>query len=414
MKTGWVVHGGVAAFCLLAATCALSQDTRSLFVGDINGIKRGQAAVIEGAVRDDPNGARIKCGPGGSANTDCTAELPLGETITLRAYPSEGFRLESWTGACTGVGACVVVMDADRAVDADFVAVLDDDSDGLENDQDNCPQDANASQVDTDGDGQGDACDDDDDNDRLSDTQEQQLGTDPLKPDSDGDGASDADEVDAGSDPLDPDSEPETSGLNLALLVQAINDRDPAPPGGGTDSGGGDGGDGGDSGGDDGSDGGSPSNCPAPDAAGLALGGIGLASPPLTPVPAPLGDGDYIYYVPVSTTGNPDYAGEFSVVGVSNSGTENLAFDIWLSECPTQEAFSSGSCSAVGATSLAWQQSAAPGRCEIPTNRSIHLNFQINADISGEVVQSTICRLNELLDGAACSIEVDFSASGMP
>ena len=38
---------------------------------------------------------------------------------------------------------------------ADFVAVLDDDSDGLENDQDNCPQDANASQVDTDGDGQG-------------------------------------------------------------------------------------------------------------------------------------------------------------------------------------------------------------------------------------------------------------------
>ncbi len=49
---------------------------------------------------------------------------------------------------------------------------LDDDGDGTDDSQDNCPLLSNVDQLDTDGDGSGDACDEDDDNDGELDTQD--------------------------------------------------------------------------------------------------------------------------------------------------------------------------------------------------------------------------------------------------
>ena len=46
----------------------------------------------------------------------------------------------------------------------------DSDSDGVQNDTDNCPEVANEDQTDTDSDGSGDACDEDDDNDSVADS----------------------------------------------------------------------------------------------------------------------------------------------------------------------------------------------------------------------------------------------------
>lgn len=76
-----------------------------------------------------------------------------------------------------------------------YSIVVDDDGDGIGDDSDNCLGVSNSSQLDSDGDGAGDACDSDDDNDRLSDSVEDELGTDPTDSDTDNDGYSDADDV---------------------------------------------------------------------------------------------------------------------------------------------------------------------------------------------------------------------------
>jgi hypothetical protein len=81
--------------------------------------------------------------------------------------------------------------DNDVAITKLFSPIIDDDGDGAENEDDNCPDDANSSQADTDADGAGDACDEDDDDDALSDEVEEELGTDPRDADTDGDGVAD-------------------------------------------------------------------------------------------------------------------------------------------------------------------------------------------------------------------------------
>ena len=119
------------------------------------------------------------------------------------------------------------------------------DDDGVIDSADNCPNDANADQLDTDTDGAGNACDSDDDGDGVSDAAELAAGSDPLNAssvpetcdgadndldgqvdegftntdgdaqadcvdaDDDNDGVSDVDEIAAGSDPLTPNSRPE-------------------------------------------------------------------------------------------------------------------------------------------------------------------------------------------------------------
>ncbi len=68
---------------------------------------------------------------------------------------------------------------------------VDADRDGVGDDTDNCPTDANTDQLDTDHDGKGNACDSDDDNDGLSDADEATKGTSPTLSDTDGDGVPD-------------------------------------------------------------------------------------------------------------------------------------------------------------------------------------------------------------------------------
>jgi hypothetical protein len=52
--------------------------------------------------------------------TDCTESYASGTTVTLSAYPDSASTFAGWTGACSGMGACTVTMDADRTVGAAF------------------------------------------------------------------------------------------------------------------------------------------------------------------------------------------------------------------------------------------------------------------------------------------------------
>ncbi len=83
----------------------------------------------------------------------------------------------------------------------------DSDDDGVQDGTDNCRLTANPTQLNTNGDGQGDACDNDADGDGLTNSEEDDYGTNRLLADTDGDGLGDLTEINLGSNPLTTDSD---------------------------------------------------------------------------------------------------------------------------------------------------------------------------------------------------------------
>ena len=69
------------------------------------------AGTGSGTVTD---GGSLSC-PGA-----CSASYFQGTTVTLTATPATGARFMGWSGACSGTGACSVVMGSDRSVTAHF------------------------------------------------------------------------------------------------------------------------------------------------------------------------------------------------------------------------------------------------------------------------------------------------------
>lgn len=67
-----------------------------------------------GAVTSAPAG--ITCG------SDCTETLASGTTVTLTAESAAGSVFAGWSGACSGIGPCMVTMAGDQTVTARFVA----------------------------------------------------------------------------------------------------------------------------------------------------------------------------------------------------------------------------------------------------------------------------------------------------
>jgi len=65
-----------------------------------------------GTVTSNPSG--IACG------ATCSVSYPSGAVVTLSAVAAAGYTFSSWSGACTGTGACTTTLSAARSVTATF------------------------------------------------------------------------------------------------------------------------------------------------------------------------------------------------------------------------------------------------------------------------------------------------------
>ncbi len=59
--------------------------------------------------------ASISCG------STCNASFSAGSTVSLLAQPDYGFGFTGWGGACSATGTCVVTMNSDQSVSANFI-----------------------------------------------------------------------------------------------------------------------------------------------------------------------------------------------------------------------------------------------------------------------------------------------------
>src|SRR5262249_59231508 len=64
------------------------------------------------------NPAGITCG------SDCSESYAPGTVVTLTAAPATGSTFGGWSGACSGTGACSVMLSASTTVTASFVGGL--------------------------------------------------------------------------------------------------------------------------------------------------------------------------------------------------------------------------------------------------------------------------------------------------
>jgi hypothetical protein len=103
---------GPATACGATELCAADR------CGPAHTLTVAKAGPGSGVVMSTPAG--IDCGP------TCTTQVVAGTTLTLSASALPGAMFAGWSGACSGMGACTVTLDADRTVTATFVGACSD------------------------------------------------------------------------------------------------------------------------------------------------------------------------------------------------------------------------------------------------------------------------------------------------
>ena len=109
--TGW---GGA---CSGSGSCIVTMNAAQTVSATFTQVYALSVTVTgSGTVTSAPTG--ISCG------TTCSANFASGTPVTLTATPSSGFVFTGWGGACSGVGSCVVTMNAAQSVTATFAQSL--------------------------------------------------------------------------------------------------------------------------------------------------------------------------------------------------------------------------------------------------------------------------------------------------
>jgi len=108
------------------ATDILSNPRPSGSASDIGAWERQSAALVFSlsVSRSGTGGGTLTSAPSGiQCGADCSESYPEGTSVTLIATPSSGSTFAGWSGDCTGTGACVMTMSADRSATAGFTAL---------------------------------------------------------------------------------------------------------------------------------------------------------------------------------------------------------------------------------------------------------------------------------------------------
>ncbi len=126
---GSTFAGWVGAGCSgTQLSCVIPLDTNKFVTGTFN-VSGGGPAPPTGLSFGPStqklltvlaSGPGTVTGSGIACGTDCSQHYPVSTSVPLTATPSAGQQFSGWTGACTGSGACNVVMDTDKAVTASF------------------------------------------------------------------------------------------------------------------------------------------------------------------------------------------------------------------------------------------------------------------------------------------------------
>ncbi len=111
--TGW---GGA---CTGTNVCDLVMDANKSVSATFAPVPVGQYALT---VQDIGNGTIVSAPAGINCGTICANSFPTGTLVTLTATPAPGNAFAGWGGACTGLGACVVLMDQLQTVTATFLS----------------------------------------------------------------------------------------------------------------------------------------------------------------------------------------------------------------------------------------------------------------------------------------------------
>ena len=81
--------------------------------------------VTLSVIRGGTGHGRIVSSPAGiDCTSACNASFPSGTSVTLTATPATGDRFVGWSGACSGMSSCTVVLSSSTSVTATFATVV--------------------------------------------------------------------------------------------------------------------------------------------------------------------------------------------------------------------------------------------------------------------------------------------------